>query len=185
MHKTVLADMKAHMDKTVEDLRKEFQKIRTGRANISLLDDVKVDYYGNPSSLSQVANLAVPEPRTITITPWEAKMIGPIEKAILNANLGLTPGNDGKLIRLTLPPLTEERRKEIVKSLKKMDEDHKVAVRNIRRKAIDDLKKLEKDKAITEDDLKKYEKEVQTVTDAIIARLDEVLSHKEKEVMEV
>lgn len=185
MPKTVITEMKAHMDKTVEDLRKEFQKVRTGRANISLLDDVKVDYYGNPSSLSQVANLAVPEPRTITITPWESKMIGPIEKAILNANLGLTPGNDGKLIRLTLPPLTEERRKEIVKSLKKMDEDHKVAVRNIRRKAIDDLKKLEKDKAITEDDLKKNEKEVQTVTDAVIARLDEILSHKEKEVMEV
>jgi len=185
MPKTVITDMKAHMDKTVEDLRKEYLKIRTGRANISLLDDVKVDYYGNPSSLSQVANLAVPEPRTITISPWESKMIGPIEKAILNANLGLTPGNDGKLIRLTLPPLTEERRKEIVKGLKKMDEDHKVAVRNIRRKAIDDLKKLEKDKAITEDELKKYEKDVQTATDAVIARLDEILSHKEKEVMEV
>lgn len=185
MPKTVISDMKAHMDKTVEDLRKEFLKIRTGRANISLLDDVKVDYYGNPSSLSQVANLAVSEPRTITISPWESKMIGPIEKAILNANLGLTPGNDGKLIRLTLPPLTEERRKEIVKGLKKMDEDHKVAVRNIRRKAIDELKKLEKDKAINEDDLKKFEKDVQTVTDAVIARLDEILSHKEKEVMEV
>jgi ribosome recycling factor len=185
MPKTVISDMKTHMDKTVEDLRKEFLKVRTGRANISLLDDVKVDYYGNPSSLSQVANLAVPEPRTITITPWESKMIGPIEKAILNANLGLTPGNDGKLIRLTLPPLTEERRKEIVKGLKKMDEDHKIAVRNIRRKAIDDLKKLEKDKAITEDDLKKYEKEIQTATDGIIARLDEILTHKEKEVMEV
>jgi ribosome recycling factor len=185
MPKTVISDMKAHMDKTVEDLRKEFLKIRTGRANISLLDDVKVDYYGNPSSLSQVANLAVPEPRTITISPWVSKMIGPIEKAILNANLGLTPGNDGKLIRLTLPPLTEERRKEIVKGLKKMDEDHKVAVRNIRRKAIDELKKLEKDKAINEDDLKKFEKDVQTVTDAVIARLDEILSHKEKEVMEV
>ena len=185
MPKTVITDMKAHMDKTVEDLRKEYLKIRTGRANISLLDEVRVDYYGNPAPLSQVANLAVPEPRTITISPWESKMIGPIEKAILNANLGLTPGNDGKLIRLTLPPLTEERRKEIVKGLKKMDEDHKVAVRNIRRKAIDDLKKLEKDKAITEDELKKHEKDVQTATDAVIARLDEILSHKEKEVMEV
>ena len=185
MPKTVINDMKAHMDKTVEDLRKEYLKIRTGRANISLLDEVRVDYYGNPAPLSQVANLAVPEPRTITISPWESKMIGPIEKAILNANLGLTPGNDGKLIRLTLPPLTEERRKEIVKGLKKMDEEHKIAVRNIRRKAIDDLKKLEKDKVITEDDLKKYEKDVQTATDAVIARLDEILSHKEKEVMEV
>ncbi len=185
MPSTVITEMKAHMDKSVEDLRKEYQKIRTGRANTGLLDEVRVDYYGNPSPLSQVASLAVPEPRTITITPWESKMIGPIEKAILNANLGLTPGNDGKMIRLTLPPLTEDRRKEIVKGLKKMNEDHKVAVRNIRRKTIDDLKKLEKDKAMTEDDLKKYEKEVQTVTDALIVRLDDILSHKEKEVMEV
>ncbi len=185
MPKTVLAEMKAHMEKTVEDLRREFQKIRTGRANTALLDDVRVEYYGNPAPLSQVANLAVPEPRTITISPWESKMIGPIEKAILNANLGLTPGNDGKLIRLTLPPLTEDRRKEIVKGLKKLDEEHKVALRNIRRKAIEDLKKLEKEKTITEDDLKKYEKEVQTVTDALIVRLDEVLTHKEKEVLEV
>lgn len=185
MPKSVLADMKTHMDKTVEDLRREFQKIRTGRANTALLDDVRVEYYGNPAPLSQVANMAVPEPRTITISPWEPKMIGAIEKAILNANLGLTPGNDGRLIRLTLPPLTEERRKEIVKGLKKLDEDHKVALRNLRRKAIDDLKKLEKDKAITEDDLKKYEKEVQTMTDSFIMRLDEVLTHKEKEVMEV
>lgn len=185
MPKKVIDDMKSHMEKTVGDLRREYQKIRTGRATTALLDDVKVDYYGNPSSLSQVATLAVPEPRTITISPWEAKMIGPIEKAILNANLGLTPGNDGKLIRLNLPPLTEERRKEIVKGLKKMDEDHKVAVRNLRRKAIDDLKKLEKDKAISEDDLKKHEKEVQAVTDTFISKLDEILHHKEKEVMEV
>lgn len=185
MYKTVITEMKSHMEKTVEDLRKEFQRIRTGRATTSLLDEVKVDYYGNPSTLSQVATLAVPEPRTITITPWESKMIGPIEKAILNANIGLTPGNDGKMIRLNLPPLTEERRKDIVKNLKKVEEDHKVAVRNIRRKAIDDLKKLEKDKSITEDDLKKAEKEVQTVTDSLIAKLDEILAHKEKEVMEV
>lgn len=119
MYKPLISEMKQHMDKTAEDLRKEYQRIRTGRASTTLLDEVLVDYYGTPSSLSQVANLAVPEPRTITITPWESKMIGPIEKAILNANLGLTPGNDGKLIRLTLPPLTEERRKEIVKGLKK------------------------------------------------------------------
>ncbi len=185
MYKPLISEMKQHMDKTAEDLRKEYQRIRTGRASTTLLDEVLVDYYGTPSSLSQVANLAVPEPRTITITPWESKMIGPIEKAILNANLGLTPGNDGKLIRLTLPPLTEERRKEIVKGLKKMDEEHKIATRNIRRKAIEDLKKMEKDKLITEDDLKKAEKEVQQVTDAQIAKLDEILSHKEKEVMEV
>ena len=185
MYKQLILEMKTHMEKTADDLRKEYQRVRTGRASTSLLDEVVVDYYGTPSSLSQVATLAVPEPRTITITPWESKMIGPIEKAILNANLGLTPGNDGNLVRLSLPPLTEERRKEIVKGLKKMDEEHKIAIRNIRRKAIDDLKKLEKDKNITEDDLKKAEKEVQQVTDAQIAKLDEILSHKEKEVMEV
>lgn len=185
MYKTVIKEMQQQMEKTVEDLRREFQKVRTGRASTALLDDVKVDYYGTPSPLSQVATLAVPEPRTITITPWEAQMVGPIEKAILNANIGLTPGNDGKMIRLNLPPLTEERRKEIVKNLRKMDEEHKIAVRNIRRKAIDDIKKLEKDKTIAEDDLKKAEKEVQTVTDIQIAKLDEVMANKEKEVMEV
>lgn len=185
MPKSIIAEMKAHMEKTIEDLRKEYQRIRTGRASTSLLDEIKVDYYGNPSSISQVATLAVPEPRTITITPWESKMIGPIEKAILNANIGLTPGNDGKQIRLNLPPLTEDRRKEIVKGLKKLDEEHKVAIRNIRRKVIDDLKKMEKEKLITEDELKRSEKDVQTVTDTLIAKLDEILSHKEKEVMEV
>ncbi len=185
MPQSIIAEMKAHMEKTLEDLRKEYQRIRTGRASTSLLDEIKVDYYGNPSPITQVATLAVPEPRTITITPWESKMIGPIEKAILNANIGLTPGNDGKQIRLNLPPLTEERRKEIVKGLKKMDEEHKVAIRNIRRKVIDELKKMEKEKLITEDELKKSEKDVQTVTDTLITKLDEILSHKEKEVMEV
>lgn len=185
MANTVLADMKSSMEKTLGVLKNEFQKVRTGRASTGILDAVKVDYYGNPSSISQVATLAVPEPRTITIAPWEAKMIGPIEKAILNANIGLTPGNDGKVIRLTLPPLTEERRKEIVKDLKKKAEDDKVALRNIRRDAIDKLKKLEKDKQVTEDELKKLEKEVQDVTKSFEARIDEAVAHKEKEVMEV
>lgn len=185
MPKTVLADMKTHMEKTLGVLKNEFQKIRTSRASTSLLDSVKVEYYGNASPISQVATLAVPEPRTITISPWEAKMIGPIEKAILNANIGLTPSNDGKAIRLTLPALTEERRKEIVKELKKKAEDDKVALRNIRRDALDRLKKLEKDKAITEDDLKKYEKEVQDITKGFEAKIDEAVAHKEKEVMEV
>jgi ribosome recycling factor len=185
MPKTVLADMKSSMEKTLAVLKNEFQKIRTGRASTGILDSVKVDYYGNPSPISQVATLAVPEPRTITIAPWEAKMIGPIEKAILNANIGLTPGNDGKIIRLNLPALTEERRKEIVKELKKMAEDDKVALRNIRRDAIDKLKKLEKDKQVTEDELKKYEKDVQDVTKGFEAKIDEAVAHKEKEVMEV
>jgi ribosome recycling factor len=185
MPKAVLDDMKSHMEKTLAVLKNEFQKIRTGRATTSILDSVKVDYYGNPSPISQVATLAVPEPRTITIAPWESKMIGPIEKAILNANIGLTPGNDGKTIRLNLPPLTEDRRKEIVKELKKKAEDDKIALRNIRRDAIDRLKKLEKDKAITEDELKKYEKDVQDATKSFEARVDEAVAHKEKEVMEV
>jgi ribosome recycling factor len=185
MTKEVINDLKDHMAKTIESLRREYQKIRTGRASTSLLEDIKVDYYGNPSPLSAVATLAVPEPRTITISPWETKMIGPIEKAILNSNIGLTPSNDGRLIRLILPPLTEERRKDIVKDLRRKAEDDKIALRNIRRDAIDKLKKLEKDKKITEDELKRSEKEVQDLTDKHVAKVDEVLAHKEKEVMEV
>jgi ribosome recycling factor len=185
MTKEVTKNMKAHMDKTVDALRREYQKIRTGRANIGLLDDIKIDYYGTPSSLSQVATLSVPEPRTITLQPWETKMISVIEKAIMNANLGLTPANDGKVIRLNLPALTEERRKDIVKQLKKLAEEAKVATRNIRRDANDELKKLEKNKKISEDDLKRAEKEVQDVTNGYITKIDEVLAHKEKEVMEV
>lgn len=185
MTKDVINDMKDSMAKTIDALRRDYQKIRTGRATTSLLDDIKVDYYGNPSPISAVATLAVPEARTITISPWEAKMIPPIEKAIMNSNIGLTPSNDGRLIRLILPPLTEERRKDIVKDLRRKAEDDKIALRNIRRDAIDRLKKLEKDKKITEDELKRSEKEVQDLTDKHVAKVDEVLAHKEKEVMEV
>jgi ribosome recycling factor len=185
MTKDVTANMKDHMEKSVEALRREYQKVRTGRANLGLLDDVRIDYYGTPSPLSQVATLAVPEPRTITLQPWESKMIPLIEKAIMNANLGITPANDGKLIRLNLPALTEERRKDIVKQLKKMAEEAKVAVRNIRRDAIDELKKLEKNKKISEDELKRGEKEVQDATNSFVAKIDDVLAHKEKEVLEV
>lgn len=185
MTKEVMKNLKDHMEKTVEALRREYQKVRTGRANTALLDDIRIDYYGTPSPLSQVATLSVPEPRTITLQPWETKMISVIEKAILNANLGLTPTNDGKVIRLNLPALTEERRREIVKQLKKMAEEAKVATRNIRRDANDELKKLEKNKKISEDDLKRAEKEVQDATNLYIAKIDEVLAHKEKEVMEI
>ena len=185
MSKVILDDMKSHMEKTIAVLKNEFQKIRTGRATTGILDSVKVDYYGNPSTLSQVATLAIPEPRTITIAPWEAKMIAPIEKAIMNANIGLTPSNDGRTIRLTLPPLTEERRKEIVKDLKKKGEEDKIALRNIRRDAIDKLKKMEKEKLLTEDELKKSEKDVQDITKSFESRIDEAVAHKEKEVMEV
>jgi len=185
MTKEIMQDMTEHMVKTIDNLRREYSKIRTGRASTSLLDDIKVDYYGNPSPISAVATLAVPEARTITISPWEAKMIGPIEKAIINSNIGLNPSNDGRLIRLVLPALTEERRKDIVKDLRKKAEEDKIALRNIRRDAIDKVKKLEKDKKITEDELKKAEKEVQDLTDKHVAKVDEVLAHKEKEVMEV
>ena len=185
MTKELIAEMKAHMEKSVDSLRKEYQKVRTGRATTTLLDDIKVDYYGTLTALNQAATLAVPEPRTITIQPWEAKLIPAIEKAILKSDLGLNPMNDGKMIRLALPALTEERRKELVKGLKKQAEEAKVAVRNIRRDAIEGLKKLEKDKKITEDDLKRAEKEVQDVTNAGTAKVDEVFGHKEKEVMEV
>jgi ribosome recycling factor len=185
MTKDVLANMKDHMEKTIDSLRREYQKVRTGRASTNLLEDIKVDYYGTPTPVNQVATLAVPEPRTITLQPWEAKLIPLIEKAILNANLGVTPANDGKLIRLVLPPLTEERRKDIVKQMKKMAEESKVALRNIRRDAIDGVKKLEKDKQISEDDLKRAEKDIQDLTKGCEGKIDEVFSHKEKEVMEV
>ena len=185
MPKNVLDDMKIHMEKTLGVLKNEFQKIRTGRATTGILDSITVDYYGSTSSLSQVATLAVPEARTITVTPWEAKIIPTIEKAIMNANIGLTPSNDGKTIRLNLPPLTEERRKDIVKGLKKRAEEDKIAIRNIRRDAIDKVKKLEKDKAITEDELKKCEKDVQEITKSFEQRMDEAVAHKEKEVLEV
>lgn len=185
MAKNILNDMKSHMEKTVAVLKTEFQKIRTGRASTSVLDGVKVDYYGNPTPVSQVATLAVPEPRLITVTPWEAKLIPVIEKAIFNANIGLTPSNDGRAIRLNIPPLTEERRKEIVRDIKKKGEDVKVALRNIRRDAIDRLKKSEKEKAITEDELKKMEKEVQDTTKSFEQKVDETVANKEKEVMAV
>jgi len=185
MTKDVHASMKSHMEKTLDALRKEYQKVRTGRATTALLEDIKVNYYDTLTPINQLAAIAVPEARVLTIQPWEAKLIAPIEKAILNANIGLTPTNDGKLIRLAVPPLTEDRRKEIVKQLKKLAEETKIALRNIRRDAIDSLKKLEKDKKISEDDLKRSEKDVQDVTNAYVAKVDEVVAAKEKEVMEI
>jgi ribosome recycling factor len=185
MTNDVLASMKSHMEKTIDALRKEFQKVRTGRASTTLLEDIKILYYDTLTPINQVAAIAVPEARVITIQPWEPKQIALIEKAILNANIGLTPSNDGKLIRLAVPPLTEERRKEIVKQLKKQAEESKIALRNIRREGIDSLKKLEKDKSISEDDQKRAEKEIQDVTNSFVAKVDEVLAAKEKEVLEV
>lgn len=175
------------MDKAFEALRKEFSALRTGRASLGMLEGIMVDYYGTPTPLNQVANMAVPDPRQITIQPWEAKLLGEIEKAILKSDVGLTPSNDGKIIRLSIPPLTEERRQQIVKHAKKIAEDARVAVRNIRRDVNDDIKKKSKDKDahVSEDETKKLQDDIQKITDSHIKKIDEFLGHKEKEIMTV
>ena len=185
----MIADVKSNasagMAKALEAFRRDLSKVRTGRASLALLDSVQVDYYGTPTPLNQVGSLAVPEPRLITIQPWEKNLIGEIERAILKADLGLNPTSDGQLIRLIFPPLTEERRKEMVKQVKRMGEDAKVAIRNARREANDALKKLEKSKEISEDELKRGEKEIQELTDDYVARIDQVIAEKEKDLMEI
>jgi ribosome recycling factor len=181
----VLSEARTAMDKAVKSLKREMAKVRTGRASVSLLDDIKVDYYGVPTPLSQVATLSVPEARLITVQPWEKNLIPDIEKAIFKADLGLTPSSDGQLIRLPVPALTEERRREMVKIIKRMAEDAKISVRNARRDANETLKMLEKEKEITEDDLKRSEKDVQQLTDEFVAMIDSIVQSKEKEVMEV
>ena len=173
------------MDKAVEALRRDLSKVRTGRASVAILDDVRVDYYGTPTPLNQVGSLTVPEPRLITIQPWEKKLIPEIERAIQKADLGINPTSDGITIRLAFPPLTEERRKEMVKQVKKMGEEGKIAVRNARRDANEALKKLLKDKTISEDDEKRGEKEIQELTDDYVARIDKIVADKEKELMEI
>lgn len=175
------------MSKALDLLRKELASLRTGRASLGLLDAITVDYYGTPTPLNQVANMAVPDPRQITIQPWEPKMLGEIEKAILKSDVGLTPSNDGKIIRLTIPPLTAERRQQIVKHAKKLGEEARVAVRNIRRDVNDEIKKKSKDKDahISEDAVKKLQDEIQKTTDAFIKKIDELLAYKEKEIMTV
>ncbi len=173
------------MDKAIEALKRDLGRVRTGRASLSLLDEVRVDYYGTPTPLSQIGTLAIPEPRLITITPWEKNLIPDIERAIFKAGLGLNPSSDGQLIRIAIPALTEERRKEMVKVIKRMGEDSKVAVRGGRREANDTLKSLLKDKDITEDEQKRTEKDVQDLTDRYVKKVDEVLEVKEQEVMEI
>lgn len=185
MSHPVLTAAKDKMEKSLQMLRTELTKVRTGRASTSMLDDIRIEYYGNPSPLNQVATLGVPEPRMITISPWDASLIPLIEKAIGAANLGLNPANDGKLIRIPIPPLTEERRREMVKLVKKQGEESKVAIRHIRREALDELKGLEKDKKLPEDEHKHLDAEVQKLTDLYVGKVDETLVHKEKEVMEV
>jgi ribosome recycling factor len=185
----MIADLKSRtrggMDKAVEALRRDLSKVRTGRASVAILDDVRVDYYGTPTPLNQVGSLTVPEPRLITIQPWEKKLIPEIERAIQKADLGINPTSDGITIRLAFPPLTEERRKEMVKQVKKMGEEGKIAVRSARRDANEALKKLLKDKAISEDDEKRDEKEIQELTDDYVARIDKIVADKEKELMEI
>jgi ribosome recycling factor len=185
MVKEVENRSRAAMDKAVDALKKDFSRVRTGRASVSLLEDIRVDYYGTPTPLNQIGTLTVPEPRLITIQPWEKKLIPEIEKAILKSDLGLNPASDGVLVRLAIPALTEERRKEMVKQLKKMGEEAKIAIRNARRDANEALKKLEKEKQISEDDLKRGEKEVQELTDQYVRKADDAVAAKEKEVMEI
>jgi ribosome recycling factor len=183
--KEVEANVKARMEKALLDLQHEMAAIRTGRATLALLDHVRVDYYGTPTPVNQVANLHVPEPSLITIQPWDTSQIGPIEKAIRISDLGLNPSNDGKVIRLPIPPLTEERRKELVKKLHGVAEHDRVSVRNIRREGNEAVKKLLKDKKITEDDDNRAHDEIQKFTDAIMARLDAAAKVKEKEILEI
>ena len=173
------------MDKTIESLKKDLGSIRTGRASLSIFDGIMVDYFGTPTPINHVATLSVPESRLITIQPFDPKSIGDIEKAIQKSDLGLNPGNDGKIIRVAIPTLTEERRKEIVKVVHKRGEEAKITLRNIRREGNDEMKKIEKDEHLSEDDTKRAVEEIQKLTDAYIKKVDETVAHKEEEVMEV
>lgn len=184
-HDDVVKELQGQIKKTVDALKVQLTKIRTGRANAAMLDGVRVDYYGTPTPIAQCAAIAVPEARLITVKPWDKSIIRDLEKAILEANLGLTPQNDGEIIRLPVPLLTEQRRKEIAKQVKTTGEDHKVAIRNERRDANEKLKALLKDKAITEDDNKRSQEKVQKETDSGIAQVDDLVGKKEKEVLEV
>jgi ribosome recycling factor len=181
---SIFDDTKESMRKSIASLKKELNRLRTGRASLSILDPVKVDYYGTLTPMNQMATLAVPESRLITIQPWDVSVIKDIEKAILKSDLGLTPSNDGKIIRIAIPPLTEERRKELVKVVHKMCEDYKVSVRNIRRDANELLKSMKKDGEISEDDAFKAQDQVQKITDEQIKLIDECYKEKEKEILE-
>ncbi len=181
---SIYEDTRESMEKAVASLQKELQRIRTGRASLSILDGIRVDYYGTQTPLNQMATLAVPESRLITIQPWDISVIKDIEKALLKSDLGLTPSNDGKIIRINIPPLTEERRKELVKSVHKICEDYKVSVRNTRRDANDLVKSLKKDGEVSEDDAYKAQDEIQKITDTFVAKVDGCYKEKEKEILE-
>lgn len=181
----IIASAQQKMDKNVAALQVELGKLRTGRASLNVLDGIRVDYYGTPTPLNQVASLSIPEARLIVVQPWESHLIPSIEKSILEANIGLTPSNDGKVVRLSIPKLTEERRKDIVKQVKSIGEDARVAVRHVRRDANEDIKKLKNNSAISEDEMKKSQDRIQKLTDEHIEKIDKILVAKEQDIMTV
>jgi ribosome recycling factor len=183
--KEIEANAKQRMEKALGDLQHAMSSVRTGRASVNLLDNVRVDYYGTPTPVNQLANLHVPEPGMITVQPWDVSQIAPIEKAIRTADLGVNPSNDGKLIRIPIPPLNEERRRDLAKKLHGIAEDHRVAIRNIRRDANDTIKKLAKEKKIAEDEDRRGHEETQKLTDSFMLKLDQAAKAKEKEIMEI
>ena len=178
-------NIKEKMEKTISVFSEKLSEVRAGRANPAILNKVKIDYYGTPTPINQVAGISVPEARLIVIQPWDISVLKEIEKAILTSDIGINPNNDGKVIRLAFPELNEERRKELVKEVKKMAEDSKVSIRSIRREAMDEAKKLQKDNQMTEDELKGAEDKIQKLTDNKIAEIDKILAEKEKEIMSV
>jgi ribosome recycling factor len=182
---SVIKETRPKMEAVVEDFKRKLANVRTGRASIGLLDSVMVDYYGSPTPLNQMASVAVPEPQLITVQPWDVSQVAVVEKAIIASNLGLNPSNDGKIIRLPVPPLNEERRKQLAKQIHEIAEDHRVAVRNVRHSSNDALKKLLKDKTISEDDERRGLDEVQKTTNTIISKIDELAKNKEHEIMSV
>jgi ribosome recycling factor len=182
---SIFHDGGERMEKALQALERDFARLRTGRASTGLVESLKVDYYGTPTPLNQLASIAVPDSRTLTIQPWDRQAFAPVEKAIIKSDLGLTPSNDGRLIRISIPPLTEERRKDLGKLAKKYAEEAKVAVRNVRRDANEQLKKLEKDKSLTEDELKKAMDDMQKLTDRFVKACEDKTQAKEKEIMEI
>jgi len=185
MQKETRKRITERMDKTIDALRKDLASIRTGRASLSIFEGITVDYYGTPTPINHLATLSIPESRMITIQPWDPKMIPEIEKAIQKSDLGLNPSNDGKIIRVVIPQLTEERRKQLVKQVHKRGEEAKIAIRNIRRDENEEMKKLEKEQHLSEDETKRSLDEIQKITDSYIKKIDEIVAHKEEEIMEV
>lgn len=182
---SVVKETKPKMDAVIEDFKRKLANVRTGRASVGLLDSVHVDYYGTPTPLNQMASVAVPEPQLITVQPWDMSQLGAVEKAIIAANLGLNPSNDGKIIRLPVPALNEERRKQLAKQVHEIAEDHRVAVRNVRHSANDVLKKMLKDKEVSEDEERSGLDEIQKLTNTFISKIDELTRNKEQEIMSV